>query len=69
MSSDDLEVDHERFIYEEVHVFGSPGPIHVKVGCRHRNPESVRNLLTGTEVARLCPDCNTQLPVEGKIEW
>lgn len=67
--SGELELDHERFIYEEVYEFGSADPIYIKVGCHHRNVEDVKNLLTGTVVSRLCIDCDSQLPIPGRIEW
>lgn len=67
--SGELEVDHDRFIYEEVHEFGRAEPFWIRVGCHHRHVEDVKNLHTHTVVARLCIDCDTQLPVEGPIEW
>ena len=66
--SGELEIDEERFIYEKVETLGGDS-WYIKVGCHHRHTDSVRNLLTNSEVARLCLDCNAQLPVEGPIEW
>jgi len=64
----ELELDYERFIYEEVNTLGGE-TFYIKVGCHHRNVEDVKNLHTGTVVARLCLDCDTQLPAPGRIEW
>ena len=66
--SDDLEIDFERFIYEKIETFGGDS-YYLRVGCNHINVEDVRNLHTGTVVARLCIDCDTQLPVEGRSDW
>ncbi len=64
---DEWELDFDRFIYEEEVTFGGE-VTHIRVGCRHRNTEPVKNALTGEPVATLCIDCDEQLPVF-KGEW
>lgn len=60
--NDDLELDFDRFEYVKVRTLS--GEVHyTKVGCRHRNVEPVRNIVTGEPVANICLDCNDQLPV------
>lgn len=63
MSSEgELELDFERFQYEEIVVFGGDS-FWVKVGCWHRNTEPVWSV-AGPQVATLCLDCDAQLPVQ-----
>ena len=60
-SEGELELDFERFEYQETSTLGGDS-YYVKVGCRHREPLPVRSVASEV-VAMLCTDCDGQLPV------
>jgi hypothetical protein len=59
---EELELDFDRFIYEEITVLGGDS-FYARVGCYHKHREEVTSVVTGQPVALLCLDCNQQLPV------
>lgn len=65
---DELELDFDRFEYEKVETL-SGDTYYLKIHCRHRNTEPVRNVLTGHQVASLCLDCDIQLPASKGDLW
>ena len=56
----DLELD-PRWDWVDVRSFGDPGPVWVKIRCRHSEVVPVDSV-TGEQVARLCLTCDAQLP-------
>lgn len=61
-----LEPD-DRFIYQVIET--ASGKRSVRVGCKHLDLKSIRNLLTKSEVARQCLDCGSTLRASGPITW
>lgn len=58
--------DHERdprWEWVEAGTHGNPDQV-IRGRCRHLTPVLVHAKGTGELVARLCPDCDTQLPAE-----
>lgn len=51
-----------RWEWEEIAAYGQP-TFYVKTRCLHLGPVPV-HAVDGALVARLCPDCDTQLPPE-----
>jgi hypothetical protein len=52
-----------RWEWQEVTVFGDPGPRYIKIYCRHTETIPVLSV-TGEIVAQLCRTCDMQLPGE-----
>jgi hypothetical protein len=62
------EPDDPRFEWVEVTTVGGPEEW-IRGRCHHLTPVPVRAHPTGELVARLCPDCDAQLPVPAEPVW
>lgn len=63
MSADLIRHLDPRWEWINISTYGG-GPEYVKGGCRHLTPVDVRSIVTDELLARLCPDCDGQLPAE-----
>jgi hypothetical protein len=63
------EPDDPRFEWINVPEYGNEDQW-IRGRCKHLTPIPVEAYPTGELVARLCPDCNAQLPVsEPPVDW
>jgi hypothetical protein len=60
MSMQELELD-PRWDWFDIRTMGDPGPVWIKVRCRHSDIVPVESV-TGGQVAQLCLTCDSQLP-------
>lgn len=63
-----IELD-PRWHWIEVHDFGQRDPVYIRGACAHFELISVKSVVTGQELARLCENCDAKFPPAREPEW